>query len=186
MSFGNKLFESIGDKSRDVSEKLAQKYREHLGEELIKKEEELKTLESKLEAREIKKEEEIKMLESKLEARERAVSEREGNLNKYYSVPRRYIDIPIVLSIIVAAYLAYNSYETEIKNVVSNFGSKSVQAPVKQSNTKPVPDSYSGCVRNGIAYYKEIGSYPTLSNGEDANRKVKGMCSRSGGMAFSR
>jgi len=34
------------------------------------------------------------------------------------------------------------------------------------------------CISRGIAYYKDIGSYPTLSNGEDAATKVKTRCNR--------
>lgn len=35
------------------------------------------------------------------------------------------------------------------------------------------------CFERGVAYYKEIGSYPTLSTGEDAKERIRGMCSRS-------
>jgi hypothetical protein len=45
----------------------------------------------------------------------------------------------------------------------------------------------NGCVENGIAYYKEIGSYPTLTSaglvGRRAEDVVEEKCSRSA-MAF--
>lgn len=46
------------------------------------------------------------------------------------------------------------------------------------------PVAKSSCYARGIAYYTAIGSFPTLSNGEDALSKIGGMCARSGGIAF--
>lgn len=34
------------------------------------------------------------------------------------------------------------------------------------------------CVKRGIAYFKEIGSYPRLSSGEDAEQEAKERCAR--------
>jgi hypothetical protein len=34
------------------------------------------------------------------------------------------------------------------------------------------------CVARGEKYFKEIGSYPTLSNGQDANEVAHERCSR--------
>jgi hypothetical protein len=42
----------------------------------------------------------------------------------------------------------------------------------------------SSCYTRGIAYYTAIGSFPTLSTGEDALSKIEGNCARSGGFAF--
>ncbi len=39
--------------------------------------------------------------------------------------------------------------------------------------------THSECVEMGIEYYKEIGSFPRLSTGEDAVEKVIDMCTRS-------
>ena len=39
--------------------------------------------------------------------------------------------------------------------------------------------THSECVELGMQYYKDIGSFPTLSTGEDALEKVIGMCTRS-------
>lgn len=41
-----------------------------------------------------------------------------------------------------------------------------------------LPD-YETCVRRGIAYFKEIGSWPRLSDGRDAEQVVKERCRRS-------
>jgi hypothetical protein len=39
--------------------------------------------------------------------------------------------------------------------------------------------TYRECVEMGIQYYKDIGSYPKLSTGEDALEKVMSMCTNS-------
>ena len=39
--------------------------------------------------------------------------------------------------------------------------------------------NFAECVELGVKYYKEIGSYPKLSTGEDALQKVQAMCKRS-------
>jgi hypothetical protein len=39
--------------------------------------------------------------------------------------------------------------------------------------------THSECVELGIEYYKEIGSFPKLSNGKDTLEKIIAMCSRS-------
>jgi len=46
------------------------------------------------------------------------------------------------------------------------------------------PVAKSSCYTRGIAYYTAIGSFPTLSTGEDALSKIEGNCARSGGFAF--
>lgn len=45
--------------------------------------------------------------------------------------------------------------------------------------------SYATCVELGNAYYKEIGSWPLLSDGREASTTVREMCRRSTG-AFGR
>lgn len=41
-----------------------------------------------------------------------------------------------------------------------------------------LPD-FDICVRRGIAYFKEIGSWPTLSDGRNAEQVVRERCRRS-------
>jgi hypothetical protein len=45
----------------------------------------------------------------------------------------------------------------------------------KSSSSKGDVDA---CIQRGIQYYKDIGSYPTLSNGENADKKVSERCNR--------
>jgi hypothetical protein len=40
------------------------------------------------------------------------------------------------------------------------------------------------CVERGVSYYKEIGSFPRLSDGRDATRVAKERCERSNNVAF--
>lgn len=40
-------------------------------------------------------------------------------------------------------------------------------------------EELEACYRKGITYYREIGSYPTLSDGRDANRLIGEMCANS-------
>lgn len=49
---------------------------------------------------------------------------------------------------------------------------------VQQAAATRAP-TYSECVEMGIQYYKEIGSYPKLSTGEDALEKVLAICKNS-------
>ncbi len=160
MSFGDKIIESVSETSRDVSEKLAQKYREYLGEELNKKQEALNAL------------------EFELKEREKAVAGREAKLKKSYLIPRAYIDVPIAIVVVATAYLTYEAFRPEVHDLVSSSTSSSESKTVDQSisgaggglysrsesKTVDLSDggvgSYSGCMKRGIAYYIEIGSYP--------------------------
>lgn len=40
------------------------------------------------------------------------------------------------------------------------------------------------CVDRGVYYYKEIGSFPRLSDGRDAEQVAKERCERSNNVAF--
>lgn len=40
------------------------------------------------------------------------------------------------------------------------------------------PDAEKECVTRGTAYYREIGSYPTLTDGRSADDVVKARCGR--------
>lgn len=44
---------------------------------------------------------------------------------------------------------------------------------------------YQKCVKRGEAYYKEIGSYPTLSDGREASKVIGEMCVNAPDTAFS-
>lgn len=46
-------------------------------------------------------------------------------------------------------------------------------------------EELEACYRKGITYYREIGSYPTLSDGRDANRVIGERCATSK-IAFGR
>lgn len=35
---------------------------------------------------------------------------------------------------------------------------------------------YNACIGKGVKYYKMIGSYPTLSTGENADSKIREKC----------
>jgi len=70
MGIGDKLIEAVGGRSREISEKISQKYRDHVGEELSKKHEELDAL------------------KADLAAREKAIAEREARIGKFYLIPK--------------------------------------------------------------------------------------------------
>lgn len=40
-------------------------------------------------------------------------------------------------------------------------------------------EELEACYRKGITYYREIGSYPTLSDGRVANEVIGGRCANS-------
>lgn len=40
-------------------------------------------------------------------------------------------------------------------------------------------EELEACYRKGITYYREIGSYPSLSDGRDANTVIGERCARS-------
>jgi hypothetical protein len=164
MGIGDKLIGAVGDKSREISEKLSQKYRDHVGEELSKKQTQLDAM------------------KENLAEREKAIAEREVNIRKFYLIPKRYIDIPIAGVFLVALYFGFQFF-SPLAGSSTNSSSSVSNSPVDNSPARATP-THSTCVQKGIAYYKEIGSYPSLSTGEDAENKVEGMCRRSQGLAF--
>jgi hypothetical protein len=164
MGLVDKLRGTIGDKAKEITDKVAQSYRERLGEDLLKQQEELRAL------------------EAQLNLRAENISEREANLRKYYLMPRLYINIAIGLAILVAIYFEYQVLTQGGNSEPSLRSISSIDSTPSSQDTKPVP---TDCVTKGIAYYMEIGSYPKLSTGEDARTKVVGMCVRSGGVAFN-
>ena len=89
------VLDRIGETSRGVSEKLSQKYRDHVGEDLLKKQ-------AALEA-----------FEASLKERERQVLEAEKEQKKYYRIPRWIINVPVIFAVIAVGIWGYNSYKSE-------------------------------------------------------------------------
>jgi hypothetical protein len=158
---------AVGGKATELSGKFTESYREHVGEALLKKQSELEAFAAELKSRDVN------------------ISEREANLGKYYLVRRTHINLLIGVAIVAAAYFGYYAVESKlsigpsVKSATS--GSSSPGSEAVESTSL-----YATCQLMGVAYYKDIGSYPYLSTGEDADKKVEGMCRRSGGMAFTR
>lgn len=166
MGLIDKLRGSVTGKAKEISEKVAESYREHIGEELGRKQEELR------------------ILEVQIKLREENIAEREAKLSKYYLIPRFYINIPIGLIALTAMYFGYKALTPGINTRPPQAGISPADATSNAPSTELMP-SYSACVSKGVAYYQEIGSYPYLSTGEDARKKVEGNCNRSR-MAFGR
>jgi len=117
MRFGKKLKDSISKKSRGVTEKLSQQYRDHLGEALVQKE-------TKLNA-----------LEDALRQRDKELSEREMNLKKYYLLPRIYIQFPLFVAICIGVFLAYKVMQP-VSGEIEVTGAPSVnQSPSNNTST---------------------------------------------------
>lgn len=153
------LIESISDKSRNISQKVAQKYRDHLGEELNQKEQILKSL------------------QIELELREKAISDREKNIRKYYMVRRSFINIPIGLAIIAGIFYFYQSLKPAPLVTTRSIAPSESTATTSPSNEASTGESdYTRCMKRGIAYYEGIGSYPRLSTGERALNKIEAAC----------
>jgi hypothetical protein len=56
-----------------------------------------------------------------------------------------------------------------------------VYAVWPRSNQRSNTSDVSSCVEQGVAYFKEIGSYPYLSTGRDARSVAVERCSRTSG-----
>jgi len=78
----------------------------------------------------------------------------------------------------LALYQELNKYEPSQSNVnkIAFYYKKS--SPVEKDSSK---NKFNECVKNGISYFKEIGSFPYLSNGQDATKVAKQKCSRTTG-----
>jgi hypothetical protein len=146
-----------GDLTRkplEVADAVKEKHREYIGAELAKKAKDLDEL------------------KASLERREAAVSSREANLKKYYLVPRAVVYVPVFVLLCAGAIFMYvnrpQSEDSDSAAAISDAQPSATREP-----------SSSACVQNGIKYYKEIESYPILSSGEDAELRVREMCSRS-------
>lgn len=166
MSIKDKILASI-NQSKEVPEKLSQKYREHLGEEIVKKQEQLA------------------VLEAELIERKKNLDERESTLNHYYQIPKRLVQVPVFLATIMGGILVYQQLSTSFSAASKARVSRveEVRSPSVEEDRTP---SSSECYRKGIAYYKDLGSYPRFSTGEDTESEVRLRCQRSNGMAFGK
>jgi len=124
MNIGDKILELVGKKSKEATERLAQKYRDHVGEELTTRE---KRLES---------------LRVALEIRDKLISEREAKLKKYYLLPRAVFNIPLGITFIVAVYFAYASFNSDSR-ATANLAEYSTQGSTYQSNLTFGSDDYA-------------------------------------------
>jgi len=129
------------------------------------------------------KKERLLQIETELNDREQTISQREGRLRKYYLVPRPFVDLPVTIALLVGVYFGWQAISGIIESTESSNTNTPPSAQISSPESTVLP-SLKSCLANGIAYYKEIGSYPMLSTGEDARKKVEGMCRRSNGGAF--
>lgn len=123
MAVGDKLLDRIGEKSRGVSEKFSQKYRDHVGEDLIKKKEALEAL------------------EASLKEREKLVHEAEKKQKKFYRIPRWLIDVPIFVAVLVAGIWGYNLFKSE--SAVGISSGVETSSPKSTSSLVSASDDYS-------------------------------------------
>lgn len=158
---------AVGGKAIELSDKFTESYREHLGDVLLKKQSELEAFAAELKSRDVN------------------ISEREASLGKYYLIRRTHMNLMIWVTIVAIAYFGYYAVKSKLSIGPSVKGATSINS-IPRSEAVESTSLYASCQLKGVAYYKDIGSYPYLSTGEDAKKKVEGMCRRSGGMAFTR
>jgi hypothetical protein len=168
MAFGEGIRDAIKEKSKKISDTLSEKYRERIGMELAEREQ-------KLSVRETEYVERVRHLD----ALENELVQREKELHRNFLVPKVYVFVPLLL--VVAAAGVFTAMHLQTPAV----GPAGTTAAPGHVESQSVP-SEGSCNARGIAYYREIGSFPRLSTGEDAERKVRDMCSRSNGLAFGR
>ncbi|WP_321277148.1 hypothetical protein [Thiomicrorhabdus indica] len=89
------------------------------------------------------------------------------------------VNVVILVGIILVLVIVLKVYNSD------SFSNSSV-SPLLTEPSSNSRSAQSDCYSRGVAYYKEIGSFPTLSNGVDVKTKVIGMCERSNGAAFSK
>lgn len=88
------------------------------------------------------------------------------------------------IMVVVGAGAIAADYYLNDRKVSGNAGSAAKRGG--QHKELDITQTLSDCYRNGIAYFKEIGSYPRLhTTGEYAPDVVKELCQRSG-LAFGR
>jgi hypothetical protein len=150
------ISDKIQEQAREMADKLKRQYQQRMGEELAAKKRELDER------------------ENSLDRRERDIAQREATLAKYFLVPRIYVHAPLAILFCVAAVGVYLA----LKPVSPSIPRENSQSTAT-SSIDLEPD-YGTCVQRGIRYYKEIGSYPVLSSGADAESQVREMCSNSG------
>ncbi len=165
-----KIFGSVSEKARGVADKATQAYRDAVGEDLREQQAEMA---AKMEA--------LKVLEESLNARQKILAQRESELKKFYLVPRWAVKAPIIIAIILGIGFGLNKIDLpptqEEDQAVAE--TKNDPAGSHTSQQTITGSSNSRCVQKGIAYYKDLGSYPFLSTGENAEAKVRGMCATS-------
>lgn len=171
MAFGDRMRDAIRGKTKDISDTLSEKYRARVGEELTQREDRVRAREAELILR-----------AKKLDEREAVIGKREKELGRYFLVRRAYVIGPLLL--VVLAAIATSVFLLRSAGVVG--ATTSATGSVSDGSVGQSSASEGGCVERGVAYYKEIGSYPRLSTGEDAERKVRDACSSTNGLAFSR
>lgn len=159
----SKLKAFIGKKGEVIDDTIFKRYRNRLEDSFITKQ-----------AR-------LRQSQSDLDEREQLIQEREKNLAKYYLIPKLYINSIILLAVAVLILIAYVQQDFAIQEdsrTITQTDNESVEAEENIS-----VDSGS-CIRRGIQYYKDIGSYPTLSTGESAKLHIAKACVNSKGMVF--
>ncbi|WP_296593230.1 hypothetical protein [Methylophaga sp.] len=164
MSIINKLRESFS-KSSGITEKLSQRYKEHIGEELARKDAQLREL------------------EIALNKRKKELDAREAEFNRFYRIPRWIVILPIsIMLLTVGLVFSFMQFTPQINQYLSSIHFFEPEERATNAQRENIP-SYSECVSNGISYYKEIESYPKLRSGENAITVIKKKCNRSG-LAF--
>lgn len=68
-------------------------------------------------------------------------------------------------------------WESEREKIKADFAFEQAVEAAKRK-TEPKRISYTACVNTGIAWFKEIGSYPNLSTGESAEYAARDRCGR--------
>lgn len=92
MGIFSNVKESLYRNSRELSDKLAQHRRNQLGQELSDKERALHDL------------------EKKLELREKQISTLEKKIDRYYLIPRIYIQLPVIVALCIGTIFAYREF----------------------------------------------------------------------------
>ncbi len=169
MAFGDGLRDAIKEKSKEISDTLTDKYRERIGKELADREQKLNVREAEYAER-----------NRQLNARELELVSREQELRRSFHVPKMHVFGILLLLLAAMGVLVAMQFRT---SAVAAGGSADVSGSSASVQDQLLTES--SCNVKGIAYYKEIGSYPRLSTGEDAERKVRENCSRTTG-AFGR
>lgn len=55
-------------------------------------------------------------------------------------------------------------------------GSSKSELDRQELEVEAQKEQYSACIEKGVKYYNSLGSYPTLSTGENADSKIRQKC----------